>query len=81
MSAAGPDLELVVRVDQTRCVGTGHCAASAPDDLALGPNGRAYPTHPTSTARDQLSEAADLCPVEAITVHLARTGEQIAPLD
>ncbi|MER5635428.1 ferredoxin [Kitasatospora sp. NPDC002227] len=73
--------ELLVRVDQTRCVGTGQCARTAPDDLALGPNGRAYPRNPHATDRDLLTEAAELCPVEALSVHLAATGEQIAPAD
>jgi len=78
VSAAEQDL--VVRVDRTRCVGTGQCAATAPDDLTLGPDGRAHPRRPSSTARAELAEAAELCPVEAITVHLATTGEQVAPL-
>ncbi|WP_441247981.1 ferredoxin [Kitasatospora sp. McL0602] len=73
--------DLVVRVDQTRCIGSGHCTNTAPDDLALGPNGRARPLRPISTDRDLLTDAADLCPVEALTVHLATTGEQIAPAD
>lgn len=72
--------ELVVRVDPFRCVGTGQCAATAPEDLTLGRDGRAHPLRPTSTARESLTEAADLCPMEALTVHLAGTGEQIAPL-
>ncbi|MDH6128862.1 ferredoxin [Kitasatospora sp. GP82] len=78
MSAAEP--ELIVTVDRTRCVGTGACTGTAPDDLELGPDGRARALRPASTARDELTEAAEMCPVEAITVHFAHSGEQVAPL-
>lgn len=70
---------LEARVDRTRCVGTGACAATAPADLTLGPDGRARLRTPAPADLDQLTEAAELCPVEAITIHLAATGEQIAP--
>ncbi|AUG75118.1 Putative 3Fe-4S ferredoxin [Kitasatospora sp. MMS16-BH015] len=72
--------DLTIRVDQTRCVGTGQCARTAPDALTLGRNGRAQPRDQHSTDLDTLTEAADFCPVEAITIHLASTGEQVAPL-
>ncbi|WP_371502260.1 ferredoxin [Kitasatospora sp. NBC_00374] len=77
MSAAEP---LVVTVDRTRCVGTGLCAATAPDDLALGPDGRALARQGTAAVlSEELAEAAEMCPVEAITVLRPATGEQVAP--
>ncbi|MFB7663176.1 ferredoxin [Kitasatospora sp. NPDC056138] len=78
MSAAGQ--ELVVRVDRTRCVGTGACTWTAPEDLGLGPDGRARPLRPVSHDRPGLTEAAEMCPVEAITVLSAADGEVVAPL-
>ncbi|MGK4585556.1 ferredoxin [Kitasatospora sp. HPMI-4] len=77
MSADGQ--ELVVRVDGTRCVGSGTCARTAPLDLELGPDGRARPRRPVSDGLPNLAEAAELCPVEAITVLSAATGEVVAP--
>ncbi|GAA2245241.1 MULTISPECIES: ferredoxin [Kitasatospora] len=77
MSAA--ERELTVRVDGTRCVGTGACARTAPGDLELGPDGRARVLRPVSDDLPNLTEAAELCPVEAITVHSAATGELLAP--
>lgn len=77
MTAAPGPLE--TRVDRTRCVGTGACAATAPDDLTLTPDGRALPLRTTPSDLELLTEAAELCPVEALTIHRTDTGEQIAP--
>ncbi|GAA1947015.1 ferredoxin [Kitasatospora viridis] len=71
--------ELTVAVDRTRCAGTALCTASAPADLELGPDGRARPVRGRTDALDAVVEAAELCPMEAITVHRAATGEQLAP--
>ncbi|MET9618244.1 ferredoxin [Kitasatospora indigofera] len=71
--------DVVVRVDRARCVGTGLCAATAPDDLALGEDGRARARHPVSVPGEELTEAAEMCPVEAITVLSALDGRRIAP--
>ncbi|MDH6140517.1 MULTISPECIES: ferredoxin [Kitasatospora] len=69
---------LTVSVDRLRCAGTGLCVASAPDDLALS-DGRARPLRARTDALDEVVEAAELCPMEAITVRRAATGEQLAP--
>ncbi|MFF0393983.1 ferredoxin [Kitasatospora sp. NPDC004615] len=71
---------VVVTVDQSRCIGSGLCARTAPDALTLAPNGRATPLHPTATPSPDLTEAAEMCPVEAIAVHHATTGELLAPV-
>ncbi len=80
---AGDGEAVVVRVDRGRCVGTGLCAAGAPADLVLGADGRARPVHPAGRAGapgPELTEAAEMCPVEALTVHRAADGRQIAPV-
>jgi ferredoxin len=79
VSADRPQAELVVTVDRTRCAGTALCAASAPADLVLGPDGKARPRRARSDALAQVVEAAELCPMEAIAVHHAATGELLAP--
>ncbi|WP_377268573.1 ferredoxin [Peterkaempfera sp. SMS 1(5)a] len=73
--------ELVVRVDRERCVGTGLCAGAAPGDFELGPDGKSRPLRDTTAPSDGLSEAAEYCPVEAITVLDAATGRRVAPVD
>jgi len=71
---------VAVTVDQTRCIGSGLCARTAPAALTLAPNGRATPVGPTTTPSDALTEAAEMCPVEAIAVRHATTGELLAPV-
>ncbi|MFJ4675811.1 MULTISPECIES: ferredoxin [unclassified Kitasatospora] len=71
--------QLVVTVDRVRCIGSGLCARTAPADLALAPDGRATPVRPSTAGSEQLTEAAEMCPVEAITVRDATTGDLVAP--
>ncbi|QKW23826.1 ferredoxin [Kitasatospora sp. NA04385] len=71
--------QLVVAVDRVRCIGSGLCARTAPADLVLSPDGRATPARPATAASTELTEAAEMCPVEAITVRDATTGELVAP--
>ncbi|WP_329493653.1 ferredoxin [Kitasatospora herbaricolor] len=77
--ANGTAGDVVVRVDRARCVGTGLCAATAPDDLALGEDGRARVRRQVTVSGEELTEAAEMCPVEAITVRSALDGRRIAP--
>ncbi|MFE0460031.1 ferredoxin [Kitasatospora sp. NPDC058965] len=80
MSATGPEpADLVVTVDRARCAGTGLCAASAPADLLVGPDGKARPRRERTGALAEVVEAAELCPMEAIAVRRATTGELLAP--
>jgi ferredoxin len=73
--------ELVVVVDRLRCVGSGLCARTAPADLVLGEDGRAQALHRRAEASQELTEAAEMCPTEAIKVLRAGTGEVVAPVD
>ncbi|MEV7189072.1 ferredoxin [Kitasatospora sp. NPDC093102] len=76
---------VVVRVDRARCIGSGMCALSAPDSLALGADGLAAPlaeyADGGAALTDGLSEAVDFCPVEALSLHSARGGHRIAPAE
>lgn len=71
----------MVRVDRTRCVGAGLCAATAPDDFELDGDAKSRPRRDVSSASQMLSDAAEMCPVEAISVFSTRTGRRVAPLD
>ncbi|MFH9073106.1 ferredoxin [Streptomyces alboflavus] len=73
--------ELVIRVDKLHCAGSGVCVSVAQQDLAFGPDGRAMALHATTTASEELFEAVEMCPTEAIRVHRAATGELVAPLE
>ncbi|MFE2410284.1 ferredoxin [Kitasatospora sp. NPDC057904] len=83
-SAAGAET-VVVRVDRDRCIGSGMCALSAPDSLALGAEGLAEPVAgyggDGAELTAELTEAVDFCPVEALTLYSARGGYRIAPAE
>ncbi|MFF2044125.1 ferredoxin [Kitasatospora sp. NPDC058170] len=67
---------VVVRVDRDRCVGSGMCVLTAPRSLELGADGLAHPLRGDAGEEptDELSEAVEFCPVEALAVHSAHDG-------
>lgn len=68
-----------VTVDHDMCVHTGLCAATAPDALTLDRDGQGIPLADTVPPGQALRDAAEGCPVEAITITGADTGTQIFP--
>ncbi len=70
-----------VHVDAELCVGSGQCALYCPevfeivDDVA-----RVRDPHPPERHRDDVTDAADACPVQAITVTAADDGPVERPL-
>ncbi|MBQ1074755.1 ferredoxin [Micromonospora sp. C31] len=64
-------------VDSARCVSSGFCVGSAPEHFTMEQVAR--PSADVVAPADAVLEAADFCPVEAISVFDARTGAQIAP--
>ncbi|MEU6478159.1 ferredoxin [Streptomyces sp. NPDC047017] len=68
-----------LRVDGARCIGSGMCAGAAPDLFALDDE-HARPVHERIPDDDRALEAADICPMVAITVHDAQ-GREIGPRD
>lgn len=67
-----------ISVDPQRCLGSGSCAAAAPSHFSLVGD-RATATGTLVAPDDAVIEAAELCPVEAIQVYDAVTGDQLAP--
>ncbi|MEU4780472.1 ferredoxin [Micromonospora sp. NPDC023633] len=64
-------------VDSKRCISSGFCVGSAPEHFAMDPVSR--PLADVVAPSDLVVEAADFCPVEAISVFDVQTGTQIAP--
>jgi ferredoxin len=59
------------------CIGSGVCAGTAPKHFALGPDGRSHPLASPVEPDDAVLGAAASCPMEAIAVTDAETGEPI----
>lgn len=71
--------ELDISVNHNRCVGSTMCIQFAPEVFALDDAGQSVVTDPGGSARDQVLDAASQCPMEAITVVDATTGEELFP--
>jgi ferredoxin len=70
-----------VTVDAQACTGSGLCVGCAPDHFALGSDHRSRPRREVVTAADAVADAAECCPMEAITVESADTGRRLYPAE
>ncbi|MER5794252.1 ferredoxin [Streptomyces sp. NPDC001980] len=68
-----------VTVDTRMCVRTGLCAASAPEHFELDENGQGHARSATLPASEEVLEVAESCPIEAIGIRDADTGEPVFP--
>ncbi|MFF5263502.1 ferredoxin [Actinomadura viridis] len=68
----------LIEVEGGTCIGSGICAGTAPDHFAVE-NGTSRPTRRRTEPAERVLDAAESCPVEAITVRVEETGEVIAP--
>ncbi|WP_033434650.1 ferredoxin [Saccharothrix syringae] len=67
-----------VAVDRQACIGTGVCAGSAPEQIEIR-DGKAAALRPEVGPSDALLDAAEMCPMAAITVTDVATGRVLAP--
>ena len=70
---------LHVWVDHTRCVGNGTCLTLAPRVFAHNADRQSVVIDPAGDSEERILEAAENCPVSAIRVQDAATGEQVFP--
>ena len=70
---------LRVRVDRQACVGNAMCEAIAPKVFRLDENRQSEVVDPAGDSAEKILEAAENCPVSAIFVEDAETGEQLFP--
>ncbi|GHE97842.1 hypothetical protein GCM10018785_72770 [Streptomyces longispororuber] len=68
-----------VEVDRSVCIGSGMCVGTAPDGFVLDSARQSHPKEPETDAAEAVLEAAESCPVEAITITLADSGEVVFP--
>ena len=67
-----------VKVDRDMCTGIGNCVVVAPTVFKLDEQNKAVVLDPGTVSKDKLVEAAESCPMEAITV-IDDNGEQLYP--
>ncbi|MBC9724201.1 ferredoxin [Streptomyces sp. TRM68367] len=58
-----------VVVDMNRCQDHGQCVFAAPDVFRMGGDGHlVHDSAPDDALRDEVEEAADVCPLQAIRI-------------
>jgi ferredoxin len=58
-----------VVVDTNKCQNHGQCVFAAPDVFRMESDGRlVYVNEPDDALRDEVDEAADVCPLQAIRI-------------
>ncbi|MCQ4046408.1 ferredoxin [Streptantibioticus rubrisoli] len=68
-----------VAVDRSVCVGSGLCVGTAPAAFTLDSARQSHPVASEADADAAVLAAAEGCPVEAITIRLAGSGEPVFP--
>ena len=70
---------LRITVDQNKCVGSTTCIYTARATFALDASSKSSVVNSQGDTEAVILEAAEGCPVGAITVEDAETGEQLFP--
>ena len=71
--------KLRVSVDHDMCVGNAMCVTFAANTFALNDDRQSEAVNPDGDSEALIMEAAENCPVSAIIVQDAETGEQLFP--
>jgi ferredoxin len=71
--------QLRVRVDHLLCVGNAMCETFAPNVFRLNDDRQSEAVDPAGDNEEKIIEAAENCPMSAIIVEDAETGEQLFP--
>jgi ferredoxin len=71
--------KLRVRVDHLLCVGNAMCETFAPNVFQLNDDRQSEAVNPEGDSEEKILEAAENCPMSAILVEDAETGEQLFP--
>jgi ferredoxin len=68
-----------IEVDRELCYGFGDCVDSAPGVFELDDDEKSVVADPNAQPKEDIVMAAQDCPVDAIIIKDAETGEQIYP--
>ncbi len=66
-------------VDHDICIGNAMCTSIAPNAFTLSDDRRSVPTTPNADSVEQIIEAAENCPVAAISITYTDTGQKLFP--
>lgn len=71
---------LTIEIDRSQCIGSGNCVNLAPEVFEIDLSNLVTFTDaiPDDMDRERLTEACDLCPVDALRVE-NEEGEQVVP--
>ena len=70
-----------VEIDGDLCIGSGGCVLRAPDAFELDAARQSCVRHELLAASDQILDAAENCPVEAISIRDESDGHLVFPPD
>ncbi|MCS6925636.1 MAG: ferredoxin [Candidatus Binatia bacterium] len=70
---------LRISVDRAKCVASTLCVHTAPAVFALDATGKSSVVNPAGDTEEHILAAAEGCPVSAIVVEDADTGERLFP--
>ncbi len=68
-----------IDIDRELCIGDGACCGEAPNTFEMDDENIAKVTNPDGHTPDEILQAAQTCPVDAIKLTDAATGEQVWP--
>ncbi|MFI5682276.1 ferredoxin [Streptomyces sp. NPDC051636] len=80
-SSAGAGDRWHIEVDRSVCIGSAQCVHRAPGDFRLDTGRQSHPVEAETDANERALAAAENCPVEAIAITLAGSGEAVFPPD
>jgi ferredoxin len=78
MTAVSSKNRVAIEVDRALCYGFGDCVDTVPDVFALDEEDTAIVLDPDAASLDDIVEAAQNCPVDAIVI-VDEDGQQIYP--
>ncbi|MHB9862237.1 ferredoxin [Streptomyces sp. YIM S03343] len=68
-----------VEVDRSLCIGSAQCVNHAPQAFRLDTARQSHPLSADMDVTEAVLEAAETCPVEAITITLLGSGDPVFP--
>jgi ferredoxin len=68
-----------IKIDRELCIGDGACCGEAPNTFEMDGDNIAAVKDPNGHTDEEILQAAQVCPVDAIILTDAATGEKVWP--